>query len=186
MYPSSTRARARGAPASGLKGAGPPRPVATVRTVVDTSAFLGGRPLPEPATIVVPEGVVEELALPGRDRRRLEASLAGGAVVMRPDVPARQKAREAALRTGDLPRMSATDLDLLALAVELGAEILSDDYRVQNVGRALGVEVRASDQRGIREAWEWVPRCTGCRRVLDAPREDCPVCGSPVKLVKRR
>ena len=129
---------------------------------------------------------MEEFERPDRARRAVETAIAAGMAVMRPHEPPRARAREAAAKTGDLPRMSPADLDVLALAVELGGEVLSDDYRIQNVGRALGVPVRASDQRGIREAWEWVPRCTGCRRVLDAPRDDCPVCGSPVRLVKKR
>ena len=156
------------------------------RTVVDTSAFRGGRPLPEPALLAFPEGVLAEIALPGRENRRLEALLAAGAAVMRPTDAARARVRQAAERTGEFGKLSATDQDVLALGLDLGGPVLSDDYRIQNVGRTLGLAVTASDLRGIRDAWEWVPRCTGCRRVLEAMREDCPVCGSPVKLIRKR
>lgn len=171
----------------------PPRPAreptgapSPPRTVVDTSVFRGGRPLPEPALLAFPEGVLAELTLPGRENRRLETMVAAGAAVMRPSEAARARVRDAATRTGDLPKLSATDQDVLALALDLGGGLLSDDYRIQNVGRALGVAVTASDLRGIEEAWAWVPRCTGCRRTLEAMRDDCPVCGSPVKLVRKR
>src|SRR5687767_1654024 len=116
----------------------------TPRTVVDTSAFRGGRPLPEPALLAFPEGVLAEISLPGRENRRLEALVAAGAAVMRPEDRSRARVRDAAGRTGDLAKLSATDVDVLALALDLGGAVLSDDYRIQNVGRALGLAVTAS------------------------------------------
>lgn len=46
-----------------------------------------------------------------------------------------EKVRSAAERTGDIDRLSPTDSQVLALALELSAPLISDDYSIQNVSK---------------------------------------------------
>jgi len=94
--------------------------------------------------------------------------------------------REAARDSGDLSVMSETDVEVLALALQVREEgeepvVLTDDYAVQNVASRLGLEFEGLGQRGIEEEFEWEWFCRGCGRVFDSRREDCPVCGSGLK-----
>ncbi|HWG90682.1 MAG TPA: PIN domain-containing protein [Candidatus Thermoplasmatota archaeon] len=157
--------------------------------VLDTSAILAGTP-PSPSlgTLYIPEGVLGEIAIEGPTRRALDFLIEAGAKVVQAPAGALRQAREAAQATGDLPRMSEVDLTVLALGLERKATLLTDDYRIQNVARRLGIPFRAMAQRGITEERHhaWVYRCAGCKRVYPTARPDCDVCGSIVKQVRAR
>lgn len=154
--------------------------------VLDTSALMAGRPLGPDEDTLVPAAVLGELRPGGRDRRHLDHLLAAGARIVEADPAARARVREEAKRGGEGPRLSEADVDVLAVALSLGAEVASDDYTLQNLARRLGVQVRGVQQAGISQEFRFVPRCTGCRRILDAPAQECPVCGSPVRMVRDR
>ena len=68
-----------------------------------------------------------------------------------------EKAKRAARDLGGLGRLSQTDIDVLALALEYrdrGFEVVvfTDDYDVQAVLRALGIEFRPVKTRGIKQS----------------------------------
>ena len=154
--------------------------------VLDTSALLAGRPMGPGEETLVPAAVMGELRPGGRDRRHLDHLLAAGARVVEADPAARARVREEAAKGGEAGRLSEADVDVLAVALSLGAEVASDDYTLQNLARRLGVPVRGVQQAGIAQEYRFLPRCTGCRRMLDKPADECPVCGSPVRMVRDR
>lgn len=154
--------------------------------ILDTSALMAGRPLGPGEETLVPAAVVAELRPGGRDRRHLDLLLAAGARVVEADPRERARVRDEAARGGEAGRLSEADVDVLAVALGAGGEVATDDYTVQNLARRLGVPVRPVQMRGITQEYRFVPRCTGCRRVLDAPADECPVCGSPVRMVRDR
>jgi UPF0271 protein len=154
--------------------------------ILDTSALMAGRPLGPGEDTVVPAAVLGELRPGGRDRRHLDMLLAAGARVVDADPAQRARVREAAKAGGESGRLSAADVDVLAVALALGGEIATDDYTVQNLARRMGIATRGVQQAGITQEYRFVPRCTGCRRMLDAPADECPVCGSPVRMVRDR
>jgi len=97
---------------------------------------------------------------------------------------------ETASKTGDIYKLSETDLKLLAKAFEekeKGNEVVlvTDDYSIQNVAMALGIEFEAVIQRGISKGFKWVRVCRGCGRKIDS--DTCPICGGEavVRKVKR-
>ena len=79
----------------------------------------------------------------------------------------------------DLPVISGTDCDVLALAGELGAAIFTDDFAIQNVAAGIGIAVQPLQQRAAKKI-RWKYRCSGCGRYFKAEGE-CPVCGSNIK-----
>lgn len=154
--------------------------------VLDTSALLAGRPLGPGEETLVPAAVVAELRPGGRDRRHLDHLLAAGARVVEADPQACERVRAEARNGGEAPRLSQADVEVLAVALALGAELATDDYTLQNVARRLAIPIRPVQMKGITEEFRFLPRCTGCRRMLDHPAEECPVCGSPVRMVRDR
>jgi UPF0271 protein len=143
------------------------------RLVLDATAFFGDFPL-EGELLTVP-GVVAEL-VDVRARCRLEVLEARGLQVREPGDDSLDAVREAARSTGDVEVLSPADRELLALAVETGASVATDDFAVQNVARFLGITVVPLQQRRARPR-RWRYRCTGCGRVGMVPG-DCPVCGA--------
>ena len=107
-----------------------------------------------------------------------------------------QDAKEAAALSGDLPRLSDVDADVLALAIALDATLVTDDYRLQNTMQALQRPTKSVGTTGAKQVWRWELRCTGCRATSPVPANvdrskkgsvaDCDVCGSPMNVKRAR
>ena len=147
-----------------------------MRFALDASFFFSELRLD--GDLIVPPSVVEELA-DLRSKGRLEALLAAGLSVRSPSGESLGVVDRAAEDTGDASRLSAADRDLLALALDLGATVVSDDFALQNVALALGLGVRGILQGKARPR-RWRFRCPGCHRRY-ASAGTCPECGSPLK-----
>ncbi|OPY38573.1 MAG: Endoribonuclease Nob1 [Methanoregula sp. PtaU1.Bin051] len=144
--------------------------------VLDTSVFFIDYPLS--GDLVTPPSVVTELA-DLRSKCRFESLLANGLQVRLPGSNSLVKVQEAARHVGDADRLSQTDSDVLALALDVNGTILSDDYAIHNVAHELNILVRPLQQRPAkRRVWKF--RCTGCGRYSKETGE-CPVCGSQIK-----
>ena len=98
-------------------------------------------------------------------------------------------AENAAATTGDLPRLSPVDLDILALALATGETLFTDDYSLQNVCRSVSHPFEAVSNKRSRQQWSWELRCIGCRATKKAEsqkEEECDICGSPMKVKRSR
>ena len=144
--------------------------------VLDASVFFSEIPVEGPAWTT--PSVVGELA-DLHAKCRFEALAAMGLSVREPRDEDLAGVDAAAVRTGDAGVLSATDREILALALELSAVLVTDDFAVQNVAHRLGIETRSIRQRAAR-AIRWRYRCSGCGRYWREPG-DCPVCGAAIK-----
>ena len=152
--------------------------------LLDASAFIYG---------IIPNG---EIMTPPRvyaevkdEQSRLRLEMLQGLIVKEPGSPYVTTVEETSAATGDDKRLSPSDRDLLALALEEKAsgkdvDILTDDYSVQNVAQKLGISTTPLHQKRIKYKVEWEKRCLGCNRIYEEG-EVCEVCGSPLILKKR-
>lgn len=154
-----------------------------MKRVLDASALLTGRQFP--GELVTVPGVLRELQRHGLTPQ-LEAVLDTQVRVLSPGDEARERVRQASESTGDSHRLSPTDRDLLALALDLGATLVTDDYSIQNLCRVLDLPFEPILTPGIKETWTWSYRCTGCGRTWPEWHEECPTCGSRLKTAKPR
>jgi UPF0271 protein len=97
---------------------------------------------------------------------------------------------EVAVKTGDIHKLSRTDIKLIAKALDLREKgedvvLVTDDYSIQNVAMSLGLKVDNIVQPKISKRFRWIKICKGCGRKVDG--EICPICGSEaiVKKVRR-
>jgi len=153
--------------------------------VLDTSVLYYGKDLPVGYECVITPGVVRELNKEEMGER-IEMLLATKVRVLSPSDRSMQRVEKEAERTGDSRRLSETDEELLAVALDLGYELLSDDYSIQNLARVLGVPCRGMDQKGIAEVFEWQAKCKGCGKVFPADVRVCDVCGSGTKTRRKK
>ncbi len=144
--------------------------------VLDASFFFGDFPV-EDEIFTVPL-VVDEL-LDIRAKGNFEKWCARGLRVQSPTDESRKRVFSVALTTKDLKVISGTDHDLLALALDLGADLYTDDFAIQNVALVLGVKTVPILQRKARLV-HWKYRCSGCGRYAEQDGE-CPVCGAVIK-----
>ena len=115
-------------------------------------------------------------------RCRLELALERGLLVLDPSAAALGAVDAGAVASGDADRLSATDRDLLALALEHGGTLVTDDFALQNAALRLHVACRPIAQRPAKTRRRGY-RCAGCGRYGDGPGE-CPVCGAAIAPVR--
>jgi UPF0271 protein len=156
-----------------------------MKYVLDASALLSGKPLPPAMDCCAPPSVAEEVTK-GRAGNAASYLLEAGLEVVTPSVASGIKVAEAAARTGDSSRVSMQDMDALALALDTGATLLTDDYSMQNLATVLGLSFQTVSQRGIAQVWSWVRRCRGCKKEWPQGVSECPDCGSEIQVKRAR
>jgi len=159
--------------------------------VLDTAALLAWPVERMRGALVVPEQRAELVRIAPDRELALEAAQLVWAT---PSEDALSRARVLAATTGDMAGLSNVDFGLLALAVERGATLITDDYRLQNLCQLGGISWSSVTTEGIRSMWSWDLRCSGCGLVFDSPESpspdrnlgNCRECGSEIVLKRRR
>jgi UPF0271 protein len=151
--------------------------------IADSSLFIIRKRLE--GSIVTTPSVVEEL----RDENaRTTLELMNASI--EPPLPGfKNEVISKAGITKDSEELSATDIDILAKALEYSRReetiLITDDFAVQNTALQLGIKVMPAGGRKIKDVLLWEKRCIGCKRRF--PQGDvCQVCGSPLKKIRKR
>jgi UPF0271 protein len=158
--------------------------------VLDTSAFIAGL---DPFSINEEQYTVpmvnEELRGNSMAAVRLRTAVESGKLAVR--VPARrfiERIKQSATLVGDSFFLSETDLQVLALALELSTQgysplVASDDYSIQNVANQIGLEFAPLGTFGIRKRLQWVRHCPACHKKYPANyrSKKCMVCGTALR-----
>jgi UPF0271 protein len=147
-----------------------------MKSILDASVFFSDCPV-EGEMYTTPS-VFDELR-DIRSKGKYEKLCAEGLRVMSPRIESMEKVSIAAKKTRDSDVISAADCELLALALETGAVLYTDDFAIQNVASVLKVKIHPILQRKAKRI-HWKFRCTGCGRYFDHDGE-CLICGSAIK-----
>jgi UPF0271 protein len=112
----------------------------------------------------------------------------GKLMVKEPDEVFVERIKASACDLGDFSFLSETDIQVLALALQLKAQgfrplIATDDYSIQNVAKHLGMEYAPLATFGIRQLLIWVRYCPACHRRYPADYKSkiCETCGTELK-----
>jgi endoribonuclease Nob1 len=163
--------------------------------VLDTSAFVGGF---DPFTIreeqVAPPMVEEEVKRNSMTLLRFSTAVESGRLkIFAPSQEALDKVKNCATSVGDSFFLSKTDLQVLALALEIRArgdspQVVTDDYSIQNVATKLGLSFVSLVTFGIRRQLNWIRYCPACHRRYPAnyKSKTCQVCGTELKRKPQR
>ncbi|MBN1786393.1 MAG: hypothetical protein JW825_05370 [Candidatus Methanofastidiosa archaeon] len=150
--------------------------------VLDSSAIFSGH-IPSERCFITPE--VEAEIKDSLSAENLLSNIGSGRIEVRhPKLEFLDKIRQAVLRTGD--SLSPADVSVLALALELGATVISDDYGIQNMAKISGIRYATAKSAGIGSVFFWSKKCTGCGKAFNGTEEVCDVCGSALKKVVKR
>jgi UPF0271 protein len=93
---------------------------------------------------------------------------------------------EVAKKSGDITSLSETDLEVLALTLQLKEEgydpiLITDDYTMQNLASRLRIRCRSIRTKGIEKRIKWRYRCTACGRIYHEFLDKCVICGHELK-----
>lgn len=153
------------------------------KLILDTSAILSIRVSLMQGNLATTPSVLDEIRL-GKIARYTDLGSEMMDILM-PRKDSLTAAREAAQATGDLHELSSTDLDVIALCLDLGGILVTDDYAMQNVASRLGLDFMGADLKPIDRDIRWQYRCTGCGKTFRQHVEVCPVCGHQTKRAVR-
>jgi len=155
-----------------------------MKYVLDTSAILSGKDFSLEDELFLSPGILNEIKH-GRMKRRLDFLLESGLTVLSPSKETVEKVKKIARETKDDARVTEADIEILSLALELDAVLLSDDYSIQNIASKMKIRYQGIAQEGIKKTIKWRYRCKGCGRYWEKMHDLCPVCGSRLKTVRK-
>ncbi len=158
--------------------------------IIDTSALVAGF---DPFAVneeqyTVPK-VIGEITGDTMSWFRFKTAIENGRVKIRtPEKASVEKAKTFASAVGDFFLLSKTDLQVLALALELKIHgysplIATDDYSMQNVASEMNIGFAALSTFGIRRRLRWIRYCPACHKKYPANYKSlrCEVCGTRIK-----
>ncbi|MGD6809959.1 MAG: NOB1 family endonuclease [Candidatus Bathyarchaeia archaeon] len=163
--------------------------------VLDTSAFLAGfDPFSLGEEQVTVPKVRDEIRTNSMAWLRFNTAIESGKVKIKmPQEEYSNKVKTSASKLGDSYLLSETDMQLLALALELktqgeNPEIVTDDYSIQNVAKQNGIAFYALATSGIKRLLEWIRYCPACHKEypINSSFSECQVCGTELKRKPKR
>ncbi len=152
--------------------------------VLDTSAILSRKYDLSSSRFYVTNSILKEIEK-GKISRYLEMA-ESSLNIIDPDADSIAKVKNAAQKTGDINRLSPTDIEAVALALQIGATLITDDYSMQNVSNVIGIKAISASIREIGKVIEWVYRCTGCGKIYEENIGTCSICGHSLKNYPRK
>ncbi len=151
-------------------------------SALDASAFYAGIPFLSSARYCTTQAVFDEVRHIKQSHGAIEALLETGALrIIEPDDVTVGKAKAAAKKTGDFSKLSPADLSIIALALQLKMPLVTDDYAVANVAAKLGVLVKSTSSKGIKETRRWIAYCSACGKAFGPDAKECPLCGNQLR-----
>jgi UPF0271 protein len=158
--------------------------------IIDTSAVLSGKQITDiKGEIVTTPGVSNELKPGGRDYQTYQFLIEKGLKVISPSKDSVDFVNKNAKETGDHGRLSSTDVEVIALALDLQKKpdkniiILTDDYSIQNLANHLKIKFESISQDSITKRFKWIYRCQGCGKKFKEHISVCPICGAKTKKI---
>jgi len=149
--------------------------------ILDASAFYAGVPFRSSDVCYTTSLVYEEIKHIKKNHDALGTLLETNRLKIRePDPEYTKSAIKSSKDTGDFPQLSKQDISIIALAINMKGQIISDDFAISNVAKNVGLEIIPIMTKGIKDVGKWVHYCPGCR-TNHATGKECPVCGTPLK-----
>ena len=149
--------------------------------VLDSSAFYAGIPFSSNEPSYTTSLVYNEIEHIKKDHDAIQILIETKRLtVNEPEVQFVIAANNAAKKSGDFSNLSDEDISTIALSLQLGAELVTDDFAVSNVAKNLNIKVIPVMTDGIKNVVTWKYYCPGCGINFSKVTE-CPKCGNKLK-----
>ena len=157
--------------------------------ILDTSAILSGKPLNlDDIELLTTCGVSKELQPGGRDYFQFQILIERGLKISTPSEESTRIIDKTSIKTGDKNRLSETDREILALALDVKKDgkkpvIVTDDYSIQNVSQTINIDFSSVNQQEISRKIKWIYQCRGCGKKYKENIKMCPICGANIRNI---
>jgi UPF0271 protein len=149
--------------------------------ILDATSFYAGIPFASQEQSFTTPLVLEEIKHIKKSHDAVQTLIDLGRLrIVEPEQKNIDSILEKAKNTGDLLNLSKEDVSVLALCIQLGGELVTDDYTVSNVAKHMNLRVIPIMTKGISKIMDSVYFCPACSKTFEKISE-CPICGSKLK-----
>ena len=146
--------------------------------ILDASAFYAGIPFASSEKSFTTPDVFDEIKHIKKDHKAVEMILETKRLeIMTPEPQYIEKVLFKSKNTGDFQNLSKGDISVIALCLQLKAELVTDDFAVSNLARQLNLKVAPVMTNGITRIANWIYFCSGCEKTF-SNMSKCPLCGN--------
>jgi len=146
--------------------------------ILDASAFYAGIPFASSEKSFTTQEVFDEIKHIKKNHQAIEMILETKRLeILVPESKYINKVLLKSKETGDSQNLSASDISVVALCLQLGGVLISDDFSVLNLAKQLNLSVSPVMTNGIEHIVKWVYFCSGCERAFSEISK-CPLCGN--------
>jgi UPF0271 protein len=150
--------------------------------VLDASSFYAGIPFSSQEISFTTPLVFEEIKHIKKEQEAITALIELKRLrVIEPERKFTEIVKQKATETGDFHNLSEEDISVIALCLQLGGELLTDDFAISNVAKHLNLKVLPVMTRGVVKT-NWIYFCSGCEKSF-SKLSLCPICGN---MLRRR
>ena len=149
-----------------------------MRVVLDTSALIYLNDFRKFDEVLTVDSVVREV----KDKVSMMKLSVLKLKVVEADEKIIKEIIEVARQTGDLEKLSRTDIEVIAAAKENNCTIISDDRSIQNVAEKIGINYISIFSKKITKLVTWKKYCENCKK--NYSHENIrPTCGAELKRI---
>lgn len=153
--------------------------------VLDAGAFYAGIPFlsTSDSQYYTTKEVLDEVKHIKKNYAAVDVLLESGRIrLLTPEKRYVAQAISAAKKTGDHTRLSTADLSIIALALQLRINLMTDDYAAANVATLLKITVKpATAGKEIKDTRRWINYCSACSRTFGPDAKGCAICGNRLR-----
>ena len=149
--------------------------------VLDSSAFYAGIPFSSNEQSYITSLIHDEIEHIKKDHDAIQILIeTKRLMICDPESQFIITVNDAAKKSGDFPNLSDEDISIIALSLQLKAELVTDDFAISNVAKNLNIKVVPIMTSGIKNIIRWMYYCPGCKTNFSKVTE-CPKCGNRLK-----
>ena len=138
-----------------------------VSRVLDSSAFYAGIPFSSNEPCFITSLIYNEIEHIKKDHDAVQILIETKRLtISEPEQRFTITVNEAAKKSGDFPNLTQEDISIIALSLQLDAELLTDDFAVSNVAKNLSIKVIPVMTNGINDVITWTYYCPACKTNL--------------------
>ena len=156
--------------------------------ILDSTAFYADIPFNSTITYFTTPNVIEEVFHGTIRKTSIESYIEIGRLkIITPSSENIRNVRNSSVKTGDILKLSKTDITVLALALQFKKDkfdvsVVSDDFMVENSTIVLGMKIVPVMTQGISKVINWKTYCIGCGKVfIKKNLKSCDICGTKLK-----
>ena len=155
--------------------------------VLDASAFYAGIPFSSSEPNFTTSLVYDEIQHIKKEQDAVQILIETKRLTVQdPEPDFLDKVKKIAKKSGDLQNLTEEDVSVISLSLQLGVELITDDFAISNVAKNLGITIKPIMTSGIKRICIWRYYCPACKINFSKSSEG-PNCGNSLKrkLIKK-